>query len=72
MNKRKITCRVIFDGVVKDTYIKMRRVYTDSQGEYIKSYSPSYREYYLVDDSYDMVFTTGRAISLSNLFKGKV
>jgi hypothetical protein len=72
MNKRKITCQVIFDGVVKDTYIKMRRVYTDSQGEYIKSYSPSYREYYLVDDSYDMVFTTGRAISLSNLFKGKV
>jgi hypothetical protein len=69
MNKRKITCQVIFDGVVKDTYIKMRRVYTDSQGEYIKSYSPSYREYYLVDDSYDMVFTTGRAISLSNLFK---
>ena len=72
MNKRKITCRVIFDGVVKETYIKMRRVYTDNQGEYIKSYSPSYREYYLVDDSYDMVFTTGRAISLSNLFKGMV
>ena len=69
MNKRKITCQVIFDGVVKDTYIKMRRVYTDSQGEYIKSYSPSYREYYLVDDSYDMVFTTGQAISLSDLFK---
>ena len=72
MNKRKITCRTLLDGVVKNTYTEMRRVYTDSQGEYIKSYSPSYREYYLVNDSYDMVFTTCRAISLSNLFKGKV
>ena len=35
MNKRKITTRVIFDGVVDKTYTQMRQVYTDDQGEYV-------------------------------------
>ena len=65
MNKRKITYRVLIDGVVTKSNTEMRRVYTDSQGEYIKSMGRNYR---LVNDSYDLNYYTVPAISLNELF----
>jgi hypothetical protein len=65
MNKRKITYRVLIDGVVTKSNTEMRRVYTDSQGEYIKSMGRKYR---LVNDSYDLNYYTVPAISLNELF----
>ena len=67
MNKRQITCRALLDGVVKKTYTEMRRVYTDSQGEYIKSMGRKYR---LVNDSYDSNYYTVPWTSLNDLIKG--
>lgn len=66
MNKRKITTRVIFDGAVDKTYTQMRQVYTDDLGEYVNC---DRNRYYIVDDSFDIVYTTGRAISGKDLFK---
>ena len=69
MNKRKITTRVIFDGAVDKTYTQMRQVYTDDLGEYVNC---DRNRYYIVDDSFDIVYTTGRAISVKELFKGMI
>jgi hypothetical protein len=69
MNKRKITYRVVLDGIVQNTYTEMRQVYTDEKGEYINCMR---NKYYLVNDSYDINFYTGRAISLTDLFKAAV
>ena len=69
MNKRKITYRVLIDGVVTKSNTEMRRVYTDSQGEYIKSMGRKYR---LVNDSYDLNYYTVPAISLNELFEAAV
>ncbi|NDI17914.1 MAG: hypothetical protein EBY83_08150 [Verrucomicrobia bacterium] len=69
MNKRKITTRIILDGVVDNTYTQMRQVYVDDKGEYVNC---DRNRYYITNDSFDIVYTTGRAISLSNLFKGMV
>lgn len=69
MNKRKITTRIIFDGAVDKTYTQMRQVYTDDLGEYVNC---DRNRYYIVDDSFDIVYTTGRAISVKELFKGMI
>ena len=66
MNKRKITTRVIFDGAVDNTFTQMRQVYTDEKGEYVNC---TRNRYYIENDSFDIVYTTGRAISVKELFK---
>lgn len=69
MNKRKITTRIIFDGAVDKTYTQMRQVYTDDKGEYVNC---TRNRYYIENDSFDIVYTTGRAISVKELFKGMI
>ena len=69
MNKRKITTRVIFDGAVDKTYTQMRQVYTDDKGEYVNC---NRNRYYIENDSFDIVYTTGQAISVGELFKGMI
>jgi hypothetical protein len=64
MNKRKITTRVILDGAVDKTYTQMRQVYTDDQGEYVNC---DRRQYRIDNDSFDIVYTTGQAITFSQL-----
>jgi len=66
MNKRKITTRVILDGVVDSTYTQMRQVYTDEVGEYVNC---DRNKYHIVDDSFDIVYTTGRAITVTELIE---
>ena len=66
MNKRKITTRIIVDGVIDNTYTQMRQVYTDDKGEYVNC---DRNQYYIENDSFDIVYTTGRAISGKDLFK---
>jgi hypothetical protein len=66
MNKRKITTRVIFDGAVDKTYTQMRQVYTDDRGEYVNC---NRNRYYIENDSFDIVYTTGKMITGSNLIK---
>ena len=69
MNKRKITTRVIFDGVIDNTFTQMRQVYTDEKGEYVNC---TRNRYYIENDSFDIFYTTGRAISVKELFKGMI
>ena len=64
MNKRKITTRVMLDGVVDSTFTQMRQVYTDDKGEYVNC---DRNRYHIVDDSFDIVYTTGKAITFSEL-----
>ena len=64
MNKRKITTRIILDGVVDNTYTQMRQVYTDEKGEYVNC---DRNRYYITNDSFDIVYTTGKAITFSEL-----
>ena len=66
MNKRKITTRVIFDGAVDKTYTQMRQVYSDEKGEYVNC---NRNRYYIENDSFDIVYTTGKMITGSNLIK---
>ena len=66
MNKRKITTRVIFDGAVDKTYTQMRQVYTDDKGEYVNC---DRNQYYIENDSFDIVYITGRAIGGKDLVK---
>ena len=66
MNKRKITTRVVLDGVVDNTYTQMRQVYTDEKGEYINCMR---NKYHLVNDSFDIVYTTGKAVSFNEMLK---
>lgn len=66
MDKRKITTRVIFDGVVDNTYTQMRQVYCDAQGEYVNC---DQNRYYIENDSFDIVYTSGTAITVSDLVK---
>jgi mannose/cellobiose epimerase-like protein (N-acyl-D-glucosamine 2-epimerase family) len=66
MNKRKITTRVIFDGVVDHTVTQMRQVYTDEKGEYINCMR---NKYHLVNDSFDIVYTTGRAFTFAEVLE---
>jgi len=64
MTKRKITTRVMLDGVVDNTFTQMRQVYTDDKGEYVNC---DRNKYYIVNDSFDIVYTTGTAITFSEL-----
>ena len=64
MNKRKIITRVILDGVVDSTYTQMRQVYSDEKGEYVNC---NRNRYHIENDSFDIVYTTGRVISVSEL-----
>ena len=66
MNKRKITTRIIFDGVIDNTFTQMRQVYTDDLGEYVNC---DRRQYRIENDSFDIVYTTGKMITGSNLIK---
>jgi hypothetical protein len=69
MNKRKITTRIIFDGAVDKTYTQMRQVYTDDKGEYVNC---NRNRYHIENDSFDIVYTTVRAISVEELFKDMI
>ena len=64
MNKRKITTRIIFDGVIDNTFTQMRQVYSDEKGEYVNC---NRNRYHIENDSFDIVYTTGRVISVSEL-----
>jgi hypothetical protein len=64
MNKRKITTRIIVDGVIDNTFTQMRQVYTDDKGEYVNC---NRNRYHIENDSFDIVYTTGRVISVSEL-----
>lgn len=66
MNKRKITTRVMLDGVVDHTFTQMRRVYTDDKGEYVNC---DRNQYYITNDSFDIVYTTGKAFTFAEVFK---
>jgi hypothetical protein len=66
MNKRKITTRVILDGVVDNTFTQMRQVYTDEVGEYVNC---DRNKYYIENDSFDIVYTTGRAFTFAEVLK---
>ena len=69
MNKRKITTRVMLDGVVDKTYTQMRQVYADDKGEYINC---DRNRYYIENDSFDIVYTTGRAVSFNEMLKARL
>jgi hypothetical protein len=64
MIKRKITTRIMLDGVVDNTYTQMRQVYTDDKGEYVNC---DRNKYYIENDSFDIVHTTGRAYSFAEV-----
>ena len=64
MTKRKITTRIMLDGVVDNTYTQMRQVYVDDKGEYVNC---DRNKYYIVNDSFDIVYITGTAITFSEL-----
>jgi hypothetical protein len=66
MNKRKITTQVMLDGVVDKTYTQMRQVYTDNKGEYVNC---DRNKYHITNDSFDIVYTTGKAVSFQEMLK---
>ena len=66
MNKRKITTRVMLDGVVDNTYTQIRQVYTDDKGEYVNC---DRNRYHITNDSFDIVYTTGRAFTFAEVLK---
>jgi hypothetical protein len=66
MNKRKITTRIMLDGVVDNTYTQMRQVYTDDKGEYVNC---DRNRYHITNDSFDIVYTTGRAFTFAEVLK---
>ena len=66
MNKRKITTRIIFDGVIDNTFTQMRQVYSDEKGEYVNC---NRNRYHIENDSFDIVYTTGRVISVNEMLK---
>ena len=69
MNKRKITTRVMLDGVVDSTFTQMRQVYTDDKGEYVNC---DRNRYHIVNDSFDIVYTTGKAVSFHEMLKARL
>jgi hypothetical protein len=66
MTKRKITTRIMLDGVVDNTYTQMRQVYTDDKGEYVNC---DRNRYHITNDSFDIVYTTGRAFTFAQVLK---
>jgi hypothetical protein len=69
MSKRKITTRVILDGHVDHTFTQIRHVYTDAVGEYVKC---DRNNYHIENDSFDINYYSGKAISAKELFKDLV
>jgi hypothetical protein len=69
MTKRKITTRIMLDGVVDNTYTQMRQVYTDDKGEYVNC---DRNRYHITNDSFDIVYTTGRAFTFAEVLKDLV
>ena len=69
MTKRKITTRVILDGVVDNTFTQMRQVYADDKGEYVNC---DRNKYHIENDSFDIVYTTGRAFTFTEVLKDMV
>ena len=69
MNKRKITTRVVLDGVVDNTYTQMRQVYTDDKGEYVNC---NRNRYHITNDNFDIVYTTGRAFTFAQVLKNLI
>ena len=69
MTKRKITTRVILDGVVDNTFTQMRQVYTDDKGEYVNC---DRNKYHIENDSFDIVYTTGRAFTFTEVLKDMI
>ena len=69
MNKRKITTRVVLDGVVDNTYTQMRQVYTDEKGEYVNC---DRNRYYITNDSFDINYYTGTAVSFQEMLKARL
>jgi hypothetical protein len=69
MTKRKITTRVMLDGVVDSTFTQLRQVYTDAKGEYVNC---DRNKYHITNDSFDIVYTTGKAITFKELFKDMI
>jgi hypothetical protein len=69
MNKRKITTRIMLDGVVDNTFTQMRQVYTDDLGEYVNC---DRNRYHITNDSFDIVYTTGRAFTFAEVLKDLV
>ena len=63
---RKITTRIIFDGVVDNTFTRMRQVYTDAKGEYVNC---NRNRYHITNDSFDINYYTGRAVSFQEMLK---
>jgi hypothetical protein len=66
MNKRKITTRVMLDGVVDNTFTQVRQVYADDKGEYVNC---DRNRYHITNDSFDIVYTTGRAFTFAEVLK---
>jgi hypothetical protein len=66
MNKRKITTRIMLDGVVDNTFTQMRQVYVDDKGEYVNC---DRNRYHITNDSFDIVYTTGKAVSFNEMLK---
>ena len=66
MTNQKITTRIILDGVVDNTYTQMRQVYVDDKGEYVNC---DRNRYYITSDSFDIVYTTGRAFTFAEVLK---
>ena len=69
MTKRKITTRVVLDGEVDNTYTQMRQVYTDEKGEYVNC---DRNRYHIKNDSFDIVYTTGRAFTFAEVLKDMI
>jgi hypothetical protein len=66
MTKRKITTRVVLDGDVDHTFTQMRQVYTDDRGEYVNC---NRNRKYILNDSFDIVYTTGRSFTFTEVLK---
>jgi hypothetical protein len=66
MTKRKITTRVVLDGDVDHTFTQMRQVYIDDRGEYVNC---NRNRKYIANDSFDIVYTTGRSFTFTELLK---
>jgi hypothetical protein len=66
MTKRKITTRIMLDGVVDNTFAQMRQVYVDEVGEYVNC---DRNRYHITNDSFDIVYTTGKAVSFNEMLK---
>jgi hypothetical protein len=69
MTKRKITTRIMLDGVVDNTFTQMRQVYVDDKGEYVNC---DRNRYHITNDSFDIVYTTGRAFTFAEVLKDLV